>query len=366
MKKEREGVVQGLYAAAMGHIPWAKAFDRMCAHTDTRCITLDTYDLDAHAGEVLASNLAPHPAIEEYNANYGQRNILIETAYRRMRAGCAFRASRFVRMGDFEKTELYNTVYRALGIRHVAGFALDVKPGRVAQFSLVKPADAGDFSDADMQRLRELGPHLQQAWAGYEHLAKLEASLTTLTELWNRFDHAVMVLDKELNLKFANRAAEALLTDGRFWRSREGRLWSRDRACQARLRKAVREILGGGQGLYSLASANRTRHDPLATLYRINDEQVALIVSDPNHSTADFRSGLQGCFGLTATEAELVNALIAGESLRQYSEARGIRYETARTHLKNAMAKNGWRRQTEMIVGVLRSLLPPGLFRTGQ
>jgi len=364
MKKGRERVIQDLYGAAMGRVPWAKAFDRLCTHTDTRCITLDTYDMDAHAGEVLASNLAPHPAIEEYNRTFGQRNVLIETAYRKMRAGRAFRATRFVRMCDFEKTDLYNTVYRALGIRHVAGFALDANPRRVAQFSLIKPADGGDFSDADMQQLRELGPHLQQAWAGYSHLANLEASLTTLTRLWNRFDHAVMVLDPRMKLQFANRAAEALLAEGRCWYARNGYLKSCDSSCKASLGKAVQEILGGQQGFYSIAGPDSQQNGPNVTLYRLDDERVALLASDPNRSTADFRTGLQRCFGLTPTEAELVNALLAGESLRQFADLRRICYETARTHLKNAMAKNDWRRQSEMISSVLRSLLPPGLFRS--
>ena len=59
---------------------------------------------------------------------------------------------------------------------------------------------------------------------------------------------------------------------------------------------------------------------------------------------------------MTASEADLVNALLSGETLRQFADSRQIRYETARTHLKNAMNKNGWRRQTEMALGRSQSL----------
>jgi len=364
MEERRDRAIRSLYGAAMGSRPWAQAFDRLCAYTDTRCITLDTYDLEAHTGEVLASNLAPHPAIEEYNRTHGQRNVLIETAYRQVRSGRAFRASRFVPMRDFEKTDLYNTVYRALDIRHVAGFALDVTQDQIAQFSLIKPADASDFSDADMHRLRELGPHLQQAWAGYSHLAKLEASLNTLTELWNRFDHAVMVLDGRLRLKFANRAAEALFADGRHWSSRNGFLRSAESTRKAPLKRLVREALVGQRPVYSLAGPCAKSNGPIATLYRIDHDRVALILTDATRSSDDFRAGLQHSFGLTAAEAELVNALLAGQTLRQFADANRVCYETARTHLKNAMGKNGWRRQTEMLSNVLKALLPPGMFRS--
>ena len=334
------------------------ALDRLCAFTNTRCSTLDTYDLDVKAGQVLVSNLAPHPAIEEYNRTPGQRNILIETAYRQVRAGHAFRGSRFVRMRDFEKTDLYNTLYRALGIRHVAGFALDVAPDGLAQFSLIKSSDGGDFSKSEMQRLRELGPHLQQAWAGYSHLAKLESSLATLVELWNRFDHAVMVLDARLKLKFANRAAEALLAKGRPWRSRSGFLQNVKDTCQAKLRQAVQRVLDEQQSLYSLARPGSHPNGHFATLYRIADDRIALTLTDPARSSSDFRAGLRRCFGLTPTEAELVNAMISGQTLRQFADSRQICYETARTHLKTAMKKNGWRRQGEMITEVLLRLLP--------
>ena len=358
MEAEREHVVSALYGAAMGNQPWAIALDRLCAFTDTRCSTLDTYDLDAKAGQVLASNLAPHPAIEEYNRTPGQRNILIETAYRQVRAGHAFRASRFVRMRDFEKTDLYNTVYRALGIRHVAGFALDVAPDGLAQFSLIKPSDGGDLSESEMRRLRELGPHLQQAWAGYSHLAKLESSLATLVELWNRFDHAVMVLDARLKLKFANRAAEALLADGCAWRSRSGFLKNANCACQAKFQQAVQRVLDGQQTSHSLSRPGVQPNGHFATLYRIADNRLALILTDPARTNGDFRAGLQRSFGLTPAEAKLVNAMISGQTLRQFADSRQIRYETARAHLKNAMRKNSWRRQTQMISEVLLSLLP--------
>ena len=362
MEAEREHVVRALYGAAMGNQSWAIALDRLCAFTDARCSTLDTYDLDAKAGQVLASNLAPHPAFEEYNRTHGQRNILIETAYRQVRAGHAFRASRFVRMRDFEKTDLYNTVYRALGIRHVAGFALDVAPDGLAQFSLIKPSDGGDFSETEMRRLREIGPHLQQAWAGYSHLAKLESSLATLVELWNRFDHAVMVLDARLKLKFANRAAEALLADGCAWRSRSGFLQNANGICQAKLRQSVQRVLAGQQTLCNLARPGGQPSGHLATLYRIADDRIALILTDPARSNSDYRAGLQRCFGLTPAEAGLVNAVISGQTLRQFADSRQIRYETARAHLKNAMRKNGWCRQTQMISEVLKTLLPQGLF----
>ena len=69
---------------------------------------------------------------------------------------------------------------------------------------------------------------------------------------------------------------------------------------------------------------------------------------------------LQQCYQMTATEADVVQAIVQGLSLRNYSDRHKMSYETARTHLKSAMKKNGWRRQGQMISEVLHDLLPAG------
>lgn len=71
---------------------------------------------------------------------------------------------------------------------------------------------------------------------------------------------------------------------------------------------------------------------------------------------------LQQCYPMTATEADLAQAIVQGQSLRDYSDEHAIAYETARTHLKSVMKKNGWRRQGEMISEILHALLPAGAY----
>lgn len=360
---QREQLVAALYASAMGRMDWHVALAALAVYSSTRCITLDSYDLDEHTGQVIASNMAPHPAIEEYNRVFGQRNVLIETAYPGLEPGRAFTASSLVAMRDFERTELYNTVYRALGIKHAAGVLLEIDRNTIVQLSLIKPQDGGDFSPADLHKLRELGPHFLQAWAGYSHLQQLNASLETVTGLWDRFDHAVMVIDAHLRLRFANRAGEALLASGQYWVSRNGYLRARKPECHARLQQVVTAVDGKQQEVCNLAaSSDKTAPGLMATLFRIDAGRLALVITDPLRSESDFRSGLQVRFGLTVMEAELVNDLIQGGSVKEFADDQGISYETARTHLKNAMSKNGWRRQGQMLVAVLKQLLPPGLF----
>jgi len=361
MGANREDTIRTLYAAATGVGSWPEALDGLATLGRSQVVTLDTYDLEAHAGKVLAANVIPDPAIEDYNREFGRGNFQIEAGRRYYRAGNVLRTSDFISQRDLLESDLYQNVYRPMGIRCASGVALEVTPSKIVEFSFMKGIDAGDHSNRNIERIRQLVPHMQQAWAGYSHLQALESSLATLTDLWDEFNHAVMVIDRRMQLKFANRAAEALFANGSDWCVQHGFLRRRNDKGQAMLGRALHELASGEQAIFSLAKAGDPAGGSVATLFQIDDERTALILTDRALSTTDFRAGLRTCFVLTLTESELISALLSGDSLRQFADSRQVCYETARTHLKNAMGKNGWRRQTEMITSVLRRLLPLGV-----
>jgi DNA-binding CsgD family transcriptional regulator len=62
---------------------------------------------------------------------------------------------------------------------------------------------------------------------------------------------------------------------------------------------------------------------------------------------------LESMFGMTPAEARLTEALVQGQSLQQYAEARRVTMSTVRTQLKAATAKTGTRRQADLVRIVL-------------
>jgi DNA-binding CsgD family transcriptional regulator len=54
-------------------------------------------------------------------------------------------------------------------------------------------------------------------------------------------------------------------------------------------------------------------------------------------------------YGLTWSEARLLSAIAAGQSLADYAQIAWITIETARFHSKNVLAKTGHRRQIDLI-----------------
>jgi DNA-binding CsgD family transcriptional regulator len=170
------------------------------------------------------------------------------------------------------------------------------------------------------------------------------------------------VIDAKRRIRFANRLAEGLLAAGGAWISRVGRLHMRHLDDDQAFGKQLLTVLEGEPRLLRL-SAGPLGNQVVSTLFRLDSKFAALVVTDPARNHPDLRQGLMMRFHLTPAEAEVVNAIVDGEPLRRFSERQAIAYETARSQLKTAMGKNGWRRQPDMVADVLRALLPAALFR---
>ena len=252
-------------------------------------------------------------------------------------------------------------------MKHAAEITLDIGAGSMTHYSFIKPHDAPDFTDRELDTLRDLQPDLTQIWLGFQHLSGLQAQLDTLTTLWDRFDHPVVVTDKQRKVRFANRAAEHLFESNSLFISRLGKLRGASAGVEARLQRAFSQLDDDRRQIISLTPRNsRQGRSPDRNSVSDELESSGACRYPPSASSADFRPMLQQCYQMTASEADVVQFILSGHSLRDYCNSHTASYETARTHLKNAMKKNGWRRQGEMISAVLSALLPRGLFNSDQ
>jgi DNA-binding CsgD family transcriptional regulator len=59
-------------------------------------------------------------------------------------------------------------------------------------------------------------------------------------------------------------------------------------------------------------------------------------------------------FGLTAAEARVAALMVGGGSVASIAQARGVGFETARTHVRSILAKSGVRRQAEFVAKMCR------------
>jgi DNA-binding CsgD family transcriptional regulator len=80
---------------------------------------------------------------------------------------------------------------------------------------------------------------------------------------------------------------------------------------------------------------------------------AAIFCSDPDAVAGTLSQRLEAMYRMTPAEAHLAEALVNGQSLKQYAEARSTSMNTVRTQLKAAAAKTGAKRQADLVRIVL-------------
>jgi len=80
---------------------------------------------------------------------------------------------------------------------------------------------------------------------------------------------------------------------------------------------------------------------------------AVLFISDPEAQSMPTADKLETLFSLSRSQAKIVYGLVLGLRLEEAAEEAGVTTSTARTYLKQAFAKTGTSRQSELIKLVL-------------
>jgi DNA-binding CsgD family transcriptional regulator len=159
----------------------------------------------------------------------------------------------------------------------------------------------------------------------------------------------ILVLDVEGRIKFANRAAKALLQGGQD-RSQRGAAFDRIRAATARG--------DGAEGCFTLSTANRKSLIVLSVPSHNDDPGTGasssiLFLDDPTAQPELDLRPITRLYGLTRAETRLLQALVRGERVGTYAKAAGITLNTAKGYLKQLFSKTQTRRQSDLLRLVL-------------
>jgi DNA-binding CsgD family transcriptional regulator len=240
----------------------------------------------------------------------------------------------------------------------------------------------GSFWMFDIQRGRRQEAFDANEFALFERLAAVMRRVTMLHQqlggisieremarlALDELALAVIIVDRNLLLAYANAAGDELLADpGAPLGSRGGRLWARAAPEQSRLKELVAGAsnLAGGRGQMLLKARSGEARDvslcvtPLSAAYalpgRMND---VMIVARPLEPAGGGLAAVRQMFDLTEAEARLALGLASGLSLTELARQQGIRMTTARTHLARIFWKTGTRQQSQVAALLRAAELP--------
>lgn len=256
-------------------------------------------------------------------------------------------------------SQFYADFVKPLGGHHAALTALDV--GETRSFlSVFRPEELGDYEPEAMGLLEAVRPHLARAFRLRRQLTAAQSGARAGFGMLDRMRTAVVLLDRRLQLLFANRAAQdlaaasdVLVLDGFGLRLRAA---GYARHFQAMLAAASADVAPPEQALRLAVPRDGSPFPLLLQVERLETPglraagaNVGIFIDDPGVTLAADAAVLTDAFGLTPREAALATALARGGAPKQVAFELCMSEGTAKTHLKRILDKAGAHRTAELI-----------------
>ncbi|SDE27446.1 helix-turn-helix transcriptional regulator [Rhodospira trueperi] len=237
----------------------------------------------------------------------------------------------------------------------------------IAILGVTRARRTGPFTQDDLDHLSLYVPHLRRAFEVTMALAGSRARAHAFVRAFEKIEAAVLIVDRFARPVHANPAARALLDQGRALTDANGPLRAVDGPTTETLRAA---ILGAGvAGMAGRESAPVNMvlparddgppiHVSVSSLADRACETAGLVpesalvgvfITDPSRRYETDTERLQRLFGLTTTEAAILDALVRAGSARKVADETGRGYETVRKHIKVIRDKMGASSQTDLV-----------------
>ncbi|SDR30387.1 regulatory protein, luxR family [Pseudovibrio sp. Tun.PSC04-5.I4] len=276
-------------------------------------------------------------------------------------------SERYIPPAEIMRSEFYEQVLSKHNtFDRSRGFLLHRQGGDAAIVAWTMPDDFVGKEDQFLcDTLEQIRPHFQNAFSLALQLKQRENAKTSDAYWLERIPSAALVLDHGLHVSAANAEAENLFKSRRsILVDCRGELSTRHYNQRKLLEDAATRVRLGQKTIGPLAlkgdlvPSTFVVMTPIQSLERTpaylncfspTDDAILVIVIDPYSLPAASHEVLQGCMGVSKREAELVQNLVVGLSVRETAEKMQISYNTARNHLARVTEKVSLGSQSELI-----------------
>jgi DNA-binding CsgD family transcriptional regulator len=269
-----------------------------------------------------------------------------------------------------ERTRLWRDLNRPFGIGECAGAVLERQPGTADIVTVGRAVGMGGFEPAQIRAFAGLIPHLARVWRVKRTLAEWKAMAGTLTFILDRLERAVVVAGPEGEVRFANRAADRLLSRGDALDATRGRLRAARPHHTAALASLIERASMTGAGAAATAvdavsipcagegAAVAVVAEPLASAHsdclgHSAKPGAVLFIGDSQASTRPPAERLRIVYNLTPAEARLTALVVDGCGIASAARSLGVSPNTVKYHLKAIFGKVGASSRSQLVRRVL-------------
>jgi DNA-binding CsgD family transcriptional regulator/PAS domain-containing protein len=366
-------VIEMLYDAALDETLWPRALRALTDYTGSQAATLWTLDSAPQPTLPLLTIFNFDPAfMREYLDGMVPEDPTVQYLVRHPNEPIVHDGL-FITEREKDRLSYYDwhgrhsdTRFRMVGQTHPAG-------GVQAGVALHRTRQAGRYEPRDLERFEFVYSHLARALAIGVRLGSLGALQQCTGSVLDSNPAAILFLNAERRIVYANRSGEALRSASDGIRLLNERILIARPAEQAKLDALIGSVVRGTKsvtargGLMRIARPSGKR--PYAVLVTPVGgnfpalsslrPSVLIVITDPDAILPLPKDRLRNAFLLTDAEAQLAALIAAGDDLRFAASKLGIQYGTARVRLAQIFQKTDTRRQGELVRVLLTTLAMP-------
>ncbi|TPI13613.1 hypothetical protein FJW06_12855 [Mesorhizobium sp. B4-1-3] len=353
-----DGMVGQIYDAAVEPGRWPQVLETLSDFLEGAATKLTFQNTRTLRSEANSVRMPPEADLT-YARYYYKTNVFLPRIAR-LRAGTLIPIWDLLPREVYRRSEFYNDFCRPGDMCHSIGVVLANEPDTRVVFTCGRAETTGEFEPEHLDRLRRIGPHLVRAASVGLRLSRSEIARSANVEALDRVAQGVLIVAASGEVLFANRTAEALLTEADGIRMEKSALRAARRADAAQFQRLIataaeRSDTAGGVMALARPPPRRSLSVLVAPLkiessWFVAGRPAAIVfVADPDSAPRTVQGQLRKLYRLTPAEAAVAIAIARGEGLQAAADELGISLTTARTHLQHVFEKTETRRQAELV-----------------
>jgi DNA-binding CsgD family transcriptional regulator len=358
-------IIDAIYRGACDSVELSRAIALIAEYFESPWVLLGELD-QAQPERQFA--IGARTIDQEYFARYAEHAELdpAPRAFAALAVGTASITDRMFSESFLRRNVFLNEFLVPRGVNGALACPLLSESGRFALIAVQQGVNRRSYDDDDIARVERLAPHMMRALQLRRLFLQSEQRSKVLESIVDRNKTGMVGLRGDGPALFVNRAARAVAAarDG-LGLDRQGRLVAADRAAATRLVALQADVARGGAG--GLVRVPRPSGrlpyivmvSPLPSgddLFPNSRGGVLFAIHDPARRPMATEIRIAQLLHIPRGAARVVQAILAGQDLKDYADRAGISMNTVRFHLKNAFAGTDTHSQAELVRVALSAL----------
>lgn len=271
----------------------------------------------------------------------------------------------------WKEGDVYRKFHTPFGLPESINMAVLKRPTCVATINI--PVKYTDIGRERYDIVSLLGPHIRRAITIHDMLEMERAETRVLRDVIDKLEHGVLIVTEDMEVLYANPAAEQHLQDQVLMSSTRGRLSIRYARAQAAIVRAVSlgladEVSLGGAGIdipLGVAPRPALAHVMPLTRRSVRDSietraAAAIFIAAAGTVIQTAVEAIAALFALTSAERRVAGYISEGLTRQEIAEAQGVSEGTVKSQLAAIFDKTATGDQRSL-QSLMRELTPPVL-----